>query len=294
MLTFYEFVSNHPTFKKFEVDELLFTIYDCPIEGAPLDYWTKENYFAYIVSGSVVWKSREQEVIAEAGDAVFVTKGPHRVYRAPHNDFCALLIFIPDEFIRKVIQTHHINIKDGRSDRPAGPMSVISLDLGKLLSVYFMSVLNYFSQPAPPSKSLLKIRFEELIVNILTGTENRSLIAFFEDLCFDRKRSIKATMEANFAFNLKMEEFAQLCGRSVASFKRDFAKTYDISPGKWLKNRRVKYGKFLLETTDLNVNQIAVESGFENTSHFIKSFKETYKYPPKHFKKHLQEIKSPG
>ena len=53
MLGFYEFVSNHPTFKRIEVDELLFTTYDCPIEAAPLDYWTKENYFAYIVSGSL-------------------------------------------------------------------------------------------------------------------------------------------------------------------------------------------------------------------------------------------------
>lgn len=287
MLRFYEFVSNHPTFKKIEVDGLLFTTYDCPIEGAPLDYWTKENYFAYIVSGSLVWKTPEQEIMAKSGDAVFVNKGPHRVYRAPDKDFCALLIFMPDEFIKKVIQRHHINIKSDRSGRLAGSTSIISLDLDEILSVYFMSVLNYFSQSAPPSKSLLKIRFEELIVNILTGTGNKSLVAFFEDLCFDRKRSIKAIMEANFVFNFRTEEFAQLCGRSVASFKRDFAKAYNISPGKWLKKRRVKYGKFLLETTDLNINQIALESGFENTSHFIKSFKEMYKHPPLHFKKAL-------
>jgi transcriptional regulator GlxA family with amidase domain len=51
--------------------------------------------------------------------------------------------------------------------------------------------------------------------------------------------------------------------------------------------RRLKYGKFLLETTDLNVNQVSLESGFENTSHFIKSFKEMYQYPPLHFKKTL-------
>ena len=287
MLRFYEFVSNHPTFKKIEVDELLFTTYDCPIEGAPLDYWTKENYFAYIVSGSVVWKTPEQEITAKAGEAVFVTKGPHRVYRAPDEDFCALLIFIPDEFIKKVIQRHHINIKNERSGRLAGSMSIISMNLDEMLSVYFASVLNYFSQAVPPSKSLLKIRFEELIVNILTGTGNRSLVSFFEDLCFGRKRSIEAIMEANFPFNLKMEEFAQLCGRSAAGFKRDFAKTYNSAPGKWLKMRRLKYGKFLLETTDLNVNQVSLESGFENTSHFIKSFKEMYKYPPLHFKKTL-------
>lgn len=287
MLRFYEFVSNHPTFKKIEVDELLFTTYDCPIEEAPLDYWTKESYFAYIVSGGVVWKTPDQEIIAKAGDAVFVNKGPHRVYKTPDKDFCALLIFIPDEFIKKVIQSHRINIKNEPSGRLSGAMSIISLELDELLSVYFMSVLNYFSQSVPPSKTLLKIRFEELIVNILTGTGNRPLVTLFEELCYDRKQSVKAVMEANFAFNFKTEEFAELCGRSVASFKRDFAKTYNISPGKWLKKRRVKYGKFLLETTDLNVNQIALESGFENTSHFIKSFKEIYKYPPLHFKKQL-------
>lgn len=285
MFGFYDFVKNHPTIRKFEVEDLLFTAYDCPIEVDRLDYWTQKNYFAYTVRGHLKWKNLDREIHAKQGDAVFVKKGAHRIYKVSDTDFCALLIFMPDEFIKSVIRKYRV----GNRHMSYGEATdaIIPLEVDDVLSIYFDSVLNYFSHPAPPPKSLLKIRFEELIVNLLMRSANQPLITYFREICSDRKRPLKSIMEANFIYNLKITEFAQLCGRSVASFKRDFAKTYHSTPGKWLKKRRLEYGKYLLETTDLNINEITSEAGFANTSHFIKSFKEMYQCPPLHFKKTL-------
>jgi AraC-like DNA-binding protein len=285
MFRFYEFVNNHLSIRKFEVEELLFTAYDCPIEVERLDYWTQKNYFAYTVHGHLKWKNLDREIHAEAGEAVFVKKGAHRIFKVSDADFCALLIFMPDEFIKTVIRKYGLGNQHNLHE--SATEAIIPLEVDDVLSVYFDSVLNYFSHTAPPPKSLLKIRFEELIINILTRSAHQPLVSYFREICSGRKRPLKSVMEANFIYNLKMAEFAQLCGRSVASFKRDFAKTYHTSPGKWLKKRRLEYGKFLLETTDLNINEITSEAGFENPSHFIKSFKEMYKYPPLHFKKKL-------
>lgn len=97
-------------------------------------------------------------------------------------------------------------------------------------------------------------------------------------------------MEDNFAYNLTLEEFARLCGRSLTTFKRDFAEAYHTSPGKWLIQKRLKYSKYLLETTDKNVTELAFECGFENTSHFIKVFRQTFGLTPLQYKKSaLQE-----
>ena len=286
MFNFFEFVNNNPTFKQFKVDELLFTAYDCPIEVERLDYWTQKNYFVYTLRGKIKWKTLSNEYLIGLGDAVFVKKGTHRTYKVLDGDYCALLIFVPDEFIKTVIKNHIPEMQ--RQQHSLSTDSIIPLELDDILSTYFISVLNYFAQPAPPSKSLLKIRFEELIISILTSKNNSLLTHYFKELCCDKKRSIKAIMEGNFTFNLKLEEFAKLSGRSIAAFKREFVKIYHTTPGKWLKARRLEYGKFLLETTDMNINEITLESGFENTSHFIKAFKETYKYPPLHYKKLLQ------
>ncbi|MBW2936575.1 alpha/beta fold hydrolase [Aureisphaera sp. CAU 1614] len=98
------------------------------------------------------------------------------------------------------------------------------------------------------------------------------------------KIDIEKTMLDNFQYNLRIEDFAKLCGRSLSIFKRDFNSHFNTTPFKWVKTKRLEYAKKLLMESDLNVNQICLESGFINNSHFIKSFKEKFKLSPHKFK----------
>lgn len=98
------------------------------------------------------------------------------------------------------------------------------------------------------------------------------------------KIDIEETMLNNFQYNLKLEEFAKLCGRSLSVFKRDFNKHFNITPFRWLKAKRLEYAKTLLLESELNVNQVCYESGFKNNSHFVQSFKEKFDMPPNQFK----------
>ena len=94
-------------------------------------------------------------------------------------------------------------------------------------------------------------------------------------------------MQANFMYNLKMEEFANLSGRSITSFKKDFIGTFKCTPGKWLQKRRLEHAKYLLELTDKNINELVFETGFENASHFIRVFKQAYGLSPLQFRKSI-------
>ena len=91
-------------------------------------------------------------------------------------------------------------------------------------------------------------------------------------------------MLENFLYNLKIEEFAKISGRSLSSFKRDFQNIYNTTPSKWIKSKRLEYAKQLLVESDLNINQICYDSGFINSSHFIKSFKKKYQVSPLQYK----------
>lgn len=104
------------------------------------------------------------------------------------------------------------------------------------------------------------------------------------------KRVLENTMLNNFQYNLKIEEFAKLSGRSLSKFKRDFKDVYNTTPSRWLKAKRLEYAQILLQKGELNINQICLESGFKNCSHFIQSFKERYDQTPQQIKKyHSQE-----
>lgn len=100
-----------------------------------------------------------------------------------------------------------------------------------------------------------------------------------------KKASLLEVMEANYMYNLPLPEFARISNRSLATFKREFKTLFYISPGKWLIARRLDYARLLLFTTKKSINEITIESGFENTSHFSRVFKERFGTSPLHFRK---------
>ncbi|MBK8490391.1 MAG: helix-turn-helix transcriptional regulator [Saprospirales bacterium] len=73
--------------------------------------------------------------------------------------------------------------------------------------------------------------------------------------------------------------------RSLSTFKREFQQQFNESPGKWLLKRRVRHAANLIVNSNLNVTQIAFESGFEDLSHFSRAFKNIMGIPPSDYKK---------
>lgn len=92
--------------------------------------------------------------------------------------------------------------------------------------------------------------------------------------------NLEIVMSENFLYNLKVEEFAKLCGRSLSAFKRDFKTIFNTTPFRWIKSKRLEHARALLSESNLNINQICYDCGYTNSSHFIKSFKEKYNIPP--------------
>jgi len=95
-------------------------------------------------------------------------------------------------------------------------------------------------------------------------------------------------MQNNFAFNLTLEEYAKLACKSVATFKREFKKTFNDTPAKWVLRKKLKFATELLENTSLTVGEICFECGFENQTHFSRVFKEKMSVSPLQFRTNLQ------
>jgi AraC-like DNA-binding protein len=83
-------------------------------------------------------------------------------------------------------------------------------------------------------------------------------------------------MNKNFIFNLPIDAFAKLTGRSLSGFKRDFQESFNTSPKKWLKEKRLQEAYYLIKHKNKKPTDIYLDLGFENLSHFYYSFKEKY------------------
>jgi AraC-like DNA-binding protein len=69
-------------------------------------------------------------------------------------------------------------------------------------------------------------------------------------------------MEQNFAYNLKLEDYAQLCHMSLSAFKNCFKQIYNTTPGAWLKNKKLDLARYQVLNTVSPIHQISFECGF--------------------------------
>ena len=280
MINIHDYITDHKCFKTFKVDDLLFVEYKCLFEAHTVSYWTHNNYFTYILGGTTRYINGEREYIVRKGDALFVRKGTYIADRHGKGEYCALIIFVPDDFIRTILGKYPFSSSLKNATSSPESNSIFPLNVDESLTAYFHSVLSYFSGDVSPSRELLKIKFEELLLNILHGQQDPSLVACLRGIREGGKVSIRDVMETSFMHPMSLEEYARLCGRSLSAFKSDFYDVYKTSPGKWLIHARLQFAKVLMETTGESVNDIADKTGFKNTAHFVKTFKATYGMPP--------------
>lgn len=107
-----------------------------------------------------------------------------------------------------------------------------------------------------------------------------ALREFLFDFSEPHKIDLEKFMLSNFHFNVPVEKFAQLTGRSLAGFKRDFQKTFAMSPRQWLQEKRLTEARHLIERKNKKPSAIYLDLGFESLSHFSHAFKKKFGKAP--------------
>lgn len=288
MLNTYETIRDGLHFNKFVVGDELFVEYKCPIDQDAAGVWTPVDCIIHVLSGRKTWRTPEGSLTAEKGQTVYFKKGAAVVYQDFRDDFCILVFFVSDNFIRDVVKEVAGQLR-ARHEGDTLFKTATMVNGGVPLAAYFQSMLAYFTGTTKPSDTLLTLKLKELIVSILLGGHNPELAAYFQSLLKNNTPSLPQIMEANFCYNLALEDFAKLSHRSLSTFKRDFRKHYCQPPGKWLLQKRLEYAAVLLKNPALNVSQIGLDCGFEDLSHFSRAFKEKFGTSPAHFRKESRD-----
>jgi len=279
MLNLFEAIRSDPSFKRFEIGDVLFAEYTCPIGEERLGLFAPTDYVVHVISGKKTWHTADAMWSATAGETLFFKKGAAIVEQYFDAEFCLLMFFIPDRLIRETVRD--LAAKLGPDPYHGGAFqSAILVQHDMAVSAFLQSMRAYFSGHEMPSEPLLQLKLKELIVGLLTGGSNPQLASYFRAIQHRDAPSVAEIMETNFRFNLSLDEFAQLCHRSLSSFKRDFQRHFSEPPGKWLLHRRLDHAAGLLRSTTLPVTEIVFESGFEDVSHFSRAFKRRFQASP--------------
>ncbi|WP_299526005.1 AraC family transcriptional regulator [uncultured Lutibacter sp.] len=282
MINAYEYFKNHPKFNKLVGDDFLFVEYKCPINIEEYQLWIENHLITYVISGKKDWITSRKTHKLTAGDSIFVRKGVYTTKQYLENDYCVMLFFINDKFIKKFITENptfirKLNLKEEHD-------AILTVNTNDSFKILIESIFHYLKQGDKIPQELVEIKFKELLFNIVLNSKNKDLLIFFNSLTQNTKVIIENIMIENFYYDLKIEDYAKLCGKSLSSFKREFKENFNTTPGKWVINKRLEHSTTLLLGTNMTVSQVGYECGFKNNSHFIQAFKKKLKLTPNRFK----------
>ena len=109
-------------------------------------------------------------------------------------------------------------------------------------------------------------------------TESHALLPLQEAM-----RRAKHFLDQNYAEPLSLKQTAKHIGISPAYLSRIFHKEFGVSFSDYLTSQRLQVARKLLQTTRLQIAEIANRCGFSSSSYFIKVFSDHYKVTPKNY-----------
>lgn len=257
-------------------------LYSCvgesKLEHDPFVY---EHALALSLSGTAEFYSGNKMLSFPEGSLCFVKRNQLlNILKKPANGkpFASVTIILSQEILKKYfdereVKTHGLYIGD----------NILKLENDAFMSGYFNSLMPYFAEPDKLTPTLAQSKTTEVIELLLRNPVMKELLFDFRE---PYKIDLQSYMEQNFYYNVPLSQFAKLTGRSLSTFKRDFAKLYHITPEKWLQNRRLEQAYFLISQKSKKPSDIYLELGFESLSHFSFSFKKQFGCTPSELRKY--------
>ena len=206
----------------------------------------------YVYSGEMIVEDEGRTLTVGAGSYVFLNRD-HQVKPLKHK------AALPSD-VRRIRE------------------AAIVLPQSPALQSLFLSLFPYTDANVKPNDEIIRLKMQEAVYCLL-DTDARFYPTLF-DFNEAWKIDLLPFMEANYTQDMTLEEFATYTGRSLATFKRDFAKVSDLSPEKWLIRKRLDKAYEMLRNGKRKPSDVYYEVGFKNRSHFSIAFKRQFGVSP--------------
>ncbi len=196
----------------------------------------QKNTLIRMLSGEMRIILPDGTLVVGAGDTVFFPRFElAKVMKLPKNGqpYKSAAIYFTPESVQHYFAKHHL--KSATDEQKPG---ITMLKPHPLLESLFNSLLPYFDLKNELPQSIAEGKVDEAI-SILKLIDERlfNALAHFEEPV---KINLAEFMEKNYMFNMPINQFGYLTGRSLTTFKRDFKKAFYTTPQKWLTKKRLE------------------------------------------------------
>ena len=242
----------------------------------PKRFQEDEACYMFINEGGFSFRTPTKLIEIKAGEAVVAKCGSYFIEPSPNlkveNPIIVFGAYFYPDMVKDFFQTD-LRLVDFKEN-----FDVSKAKVEPLMKLFIESINHLLENPKLADDNLIASKLKELL--ILLGKTENSIHDFINSLFTPYEYDFKEIIQQNTFTNLSLTELANLCGCSLATFKRRFNKYYQTSPAKYLLQKKLEKSIQLLSIEAYTISEIAFECGFENINHFNKAFKKRYGSSP--------------
>ena len=240
---------------------------------------TPEHVLLYLYSGEQVIEDSNKIITIRAGECAFIRRN-HRLMMYKNSKGAELYKGISLTFNRNLLREFYSKLSKADLPKKAAlsDENVYKIEPRADIISLFQSLVPYFDDHVKPTDGVAHLKLQEGIYALLNNSDVFFPILF--DFTEPWKIDMLEFLNNNYMDDLTIEQIAAYTGRSLATFKRDFRKISGLSPQKWLIKKRLEAAYIKLKEERKKVQEVYVEVGFKNPSHFSTAFKKQYGIPP--------------
>jgi AraC-like DNA-binding protein len=239
-----------------------------------------KHSLVFILEGEKCIHTNDTDLLVRAGEAFFTRKGCHLMSEMiPENGgaFQNMLFFFEDAVLSEFLGSRSAVRTEGRNNLP-----VFKVAVSEQISTFITSVANLLGTSLGGDKDFLKLKSFELLHYVCADSRNSEFLNFLHFCRYED--DISAVVEKYFNKNISINDMAELSGRSLSTFKREFNRIFGKPPAKWIRERRISWAAQLLRNSAKSITEISYESGYDSQSHFSAVFRKFYGVSPKEFR----------
>ena len=235
-----------------------------------------------VLEGEAEFLVDGQRYLGGSGSLVFLNSFEQHEVKVKKTPYRRYFLTIDSAEVERTLS--YTTLSSIFKNRPAGFRHCVCFPSPKREEIFSLVERLYreYSAPGAYSGQMLRSLFEQLLIEVYRICPGN--FAHNESGSASRVMAIQKYIEEHFTEEIRISDLARQFFISPYYLSHTFRSQVGYSPKQYIQLNRLSYAKELLETTDLQVSQIAFKCGFGDTNNFIRAFKAWFGQAPNKYR----------
>ena len=243
-------------------------------------HWHDEFEIIYVKSGFLTVSISGENYIGKPGDAFVVSPGNLHFMGSQTGNVDYFTFLFPLKYIS-------FRTDDILDDKLLEPLNsghlIINPEIEDTVKEQCEQLVEIYGAKKEESQSKItaQIKTKIILLQFILELWKRGFIVENDT---SGKNTVEKEMvsyiQQNFTRKILLKEFGEQFHLSEKYISRYFKEHFHITISQYVTYLRLEHAKHLLQDTDIPVTEVAMQSGYQNVSYFIRSFKKTYGMSP--------------